>query len=140
MVVSSGFSYEEHTADVKVRATGTDFPSALLSAARACTNLLTPVDRVKPVTSHPVRISANSREKVLYAFLEELVYLLDTKHFVACQGELQENEDGTVVHGTLRGDSIANYERHGDIKAPTKHELSVTSHGGNTVVHFVLDI
>lgn len=137
-MVPSEFSYEEHTADVKVRAIGTDFPSALSAAARACTNLLTPIAFVKPQTERQLLLHASTKERALFLFLEELIYLLDTAHFVVCDANLVYR-DG-VLSGTLRGDDISRYERHGDLKAPTKHDLAVQEQDSHTELTFVIDI
>lgn len=133
-----GFAYEEHTADVMVVASGVDFCDALRQAARACTNLLTPIEYVEPEQERSLLIHADSQEKALFLFLEELVFVLDTAHFVACDASLQF-ADG-VLSGVLRGADISRYERHGDLKAPTKHALSVENSSEGSTVRFVLDI
>ena len=109
-----GFSYEEHTADVKVKVIAPSFSHALVEAARACTNLLTAVESVEPKKTVEIHITGETREKLAFKFLEEIVFLLDTSHFVACSGELLFSR-GKIISGTLHGDSISNYDHHGDI-------------------------
>lgn len=132
------FEYLDHTADVKIRASGKSFADACSHAARATTNLLTDVNLIKPNKQHSVLVKGGNKDQLLVDFLNELIYLKDTSGFVVCSAMLSQNDKGLV--GTLYGDDIANYERSGDIKAATLHELKIEEKDGVTVLEFILDI
>lgn len=138
--MTGSFSYEEHTADVAVRVLAPSFGELCVQAARACTNLLADVDKVKPVNQYDIELMAASPEKLLFAFLDHVIYLLDANHAIICDGVLTYDERAGVLRGTLRGDSITNYDHHGDIKAPTKHELRVSINAQGASAYFILDI
>jgi SHS2 domain-containing protein len=137
----NGFEHLPHTADVKLRAWGATAGEAFAECARAFTNIVTDVSAVKTKQLHSLSLHAPTKEKLLYAFLNELVYLKDTKHFVPCGGALTVlEEDQWTLEGTLSGDVLSEYETHGDVKAPTYHGLTVTAIAGRVVIECVLDI
>lgn len=136
------FRYLPHTADVKFEATGPTLQDALGEAARALTHVMTDAV-VRAVDSHPVSLSAESKEALFFDFLDHLILLLDTKGLFVSRAELDVSSTGGVwyLSGTLYGDDAANYERHGDVKAPTYHDMLVEQlSDGGWLVRATLDI
>jgi SHS2 domain-containing protein len=120
-----GFAYFEHTADVGIRAWGPTLGEAFGQAAVGLVAHMVDVSRAKAVGEAVIELEAESDERLLFAFLEEVLYVFETRLWVIT--------DATVVlspgrlRATLRGEA---YEaaRHGhvhEIKAMTWHELHV---------------
>jgi SHS2 domain-containing protein len=135
------FEYLPHTADVKIRAKGETPEEAFLDAAKALAGLLVQGE-VQSADQHTFTVTASSLQSLLLEFLDELIYLKDTKHFVVADAELRcaHHGESWVLEGTLLGDHIANYEQAGDVKAATMHKLVAKESDDGVLLEFVLDI
>ena len=135
------FSYLSHTADIKFVASGATLEEAFSEAARAVTHVMTD-ENIRKVKSYKVNVHAESLEALLFDFLDEVVLLLDTKNLFVHSAELKIEHKGRSweLSGELHGDSATGYERHGDVKAPTYNDLSVTRTEDGWALQAVLDI
>jgi SHS2 domain-containing protein len=134
------YRFLEHTADVKLEATANSFANALGEAAKGVTAVMTE-EQVRPSSKHPVDIKSESKEALLFDFIDRVVYLLDAEGFFVAEANLKvESGAQWRVNGELVGDKAANYERHGDVKAPTYHDLRVEDKGDVWVLRITLDI
>ena len=136
--MTSGHEHLSHTADVKIRAWGETLSQVFNESARAFTNCITDVNAIQPHQQRSIHLRAPTIERLFHDFLSELVYLKDTSHFIPCGATLDVGE--LALSGTLFGDTISLYETHGDIKAPTLHDLHIEKTPGRVTVEFVLDI
>lgn len=135
------FSYLSHTADIKFVASGETLEKAFSEAARAVTHVMTDED-IHKINSFKVSVQAESREALLFDFLDEVILLLDTKNLFVHSADLKivEKDGKYDLSGELHGDSATAYERHGDVKAPTYNDLSVTRTEDGWALQAVLDI
>jgi SHS2 domain-containing protein len=69
----------EHTADVGIRAFGTDLAQAFANAARGMFSLITDLESIRETLSRNVEASAADRELLLVEWLNELIYLFDVE-------------------------------------------------------------
>lgn len=77
------FEFLEHTADAKFKAYGLSFEQAFANAAYAMTSLMYDVDMVAAFKIEKIKVEGNDMEQLLYNFLEEILFLQDSKQFVA---------------------------------------------------------
>ena len=136
------FKYFDHTADAMFEAYGKNMEEAFENCALAMFNLLTDIEKVKPLKMVLIEVDANTLEKLLFDFLDELLFYLDTKHIVFCKFENVkiENKDGFKLSCKAQGDDISKYRRHGDIKAPTYNEMKITQDEKKVTIRAVVDI
>src|SRR5439155_20714095 len=110
MVAASG--YFEHAADVGVRGTGETPEEAFAGAARALFGLVAEdLARVEPRVAVPISVGPAPLEELLAAFLNELIYLFDTRRLVFSRFDvrLEPAEDGAF---RLEGEAFGEpYER-----------------------------
>ncbi len=133
------YEFFEHTADVKFRAYGKDTDERFGNAALAMTSILTDVEKVGKRITKSVSAGGVDLKALLYNFLEELLFLVDTEGFLT--GEVQSlkitrKNDRYMLSALLLGDFAKNYETHGDIKAVTYAEMEITDNH----IQVVLDI
>lgn len=135
------FEYISHTADVSFKATSSTLEGAFSESARAVTHVMTD-DAIKPVLMHSVSATADNKESLLFDFLSKVILLLDTDGLFVSRASLNITRTGKtwILSGMLYGDEAVNYERHGDVKAPTYHGISVKQEDGKWVVEATLDI
>jgi len=121
-----------HPADGKFRAFGATLEDAFANAALAEVSFMWDWQSVRAADSHSVEVRGRDREQLLYKFLEEILYLFETKNFLLAEvADLRITEDGGHfrLNAVFRGDEAGGrYEIFGDVKAVTYHEMKI-EHG-----------
>ncbi len=133
------FKYHNHTADVLIEATGKNLEEAFESCAKGMFNLLTDLTKVKAKEKITFRVYAETKEKLLFDFLEELIFRMDTDFLIFSKFEIKISKKNEL-ECTASGDLASNYETHGDIKAPTYNEMDIKESKTEVKIKFVLDI
>lgn len=118
-----------HTADGKFRAFGRTTEEAFANAALALASLMYDWSKVERAVSFPVKVRGRDLEQLLLKFLEEVIYLFDTKSFllVCAEGvKIKAEPKGVLLEASLWGDRGADrYDIYGDVKAVTYNEMKV---------------
>ena len=98
---------------------------------------------IRAVASTPVEVLGRDREQLLYKFLEEILYLFETKNFLLAEVEdLKIVEDGgdVLLNAVFWGDEAGGrYEIFGDVKAVTYHEMKIEHGCDGWAVQVVVD-
>lgn len=134
------YRYLEHTADVKFQAYGTTLEEAFSNSAYALTHLM---HKGTVREQHEFHIHAEGRdlESILYSFLEDFLFLLDSKDFLLARIKNMEIDSGrTCLEADITGDDAAQYELELGIKAVTYHDMFVRQEQGRWITQVVLDI
>ncbi len=159
------FEFLEHTADTKIKAYGKNLEEAFINVALATTTVMTDLDEIKLSNSKKIVIKSKNEKSLLYDFLEEILFLLDTEGFLV--GEVKDlsiekidnrtsgNEDKTYGSNnkddgsdnkfrlicTLNGDfADKGYEVHTTIKAITYSEMEITQNDDGVIIQIVHDL
>ncbi|HWH07558.1 MAG TPA: archease [Candidatus Thermoplasmatota archaeon] len=120
-----GFDYFEHTADVGIRAWGPTLEDAFAAAAEGLVAYMVDVSEAREVGEAAVEVEGESDERRLHRFLEEVLYLFETRRWVVTS--VRVALDGDRLTATLRGEAY-DAARHGhvhEVKAVTFHDLAV---------------
>lgn len=112
--------------------------------ARAMMDTLVNVKTVGDSYSHEITLENKDIEKLLYDFLEELIYLKDVYAvvFSSCNVRIIENKGKYTLNSLIKGEKI-NQKKHAlgmDVKAVTLHMFSVKKEGKGYKATVVLDI
>lgn len=121
-----GFDYFEHTADVGIRAWGPTLEAAFAEAAKGLVANMVEVEHARAVGEARLEVEAESLERLLFRFLEDVLYHFQTELWVLTEAEVTLHSD-TRMSALLRGEKY-DAARHGhvhEIKAMTFHDLSV---------------
>lgn len=117
------YEFIPHTADIQFKAYGETieelFSNSLLAFKKSMTD-----DLVKDAREVGVEVVGVDNEGLLYNFLEELLVLFDSEHFIVSRVKDIEINDGKLKARVL-GDSSEKYNFHIDIKAVTYGEMKV---------------
>ncbi len=129
-------------ADVAFQATGKDLTELFQSAAQAVIESLANPKTVKPAIAKEIKKKEKDVEKLLFEFLEEIVYIKDADAMVFHDIEVKVDEKKMEVHATIRGDKIQpeKQELHQDVKAVTMHYYLVEKKDEVWTTTVVLDI
>ena len=119
------FEYLDHTADAKFRAFGKDIDEVFANSALAMFNILGDTTKVKSKKKKKIKIRSRNYESLLFDFLDELLFLLDTSGFFLHDFEnIVVNKDFSL-EAVARGDDYKDYDLKSDIKAVTYSEMTI---------------
>jgi len=135
------FQEDIATADISVKATGKDLTELFQSMADAFVKICAEPESVKPEIKKEVRLEHTDIEKLMFNFLEELVFMKDAEPMVFNEIEVKVTKGNIFqLHAELIGDSIKPGKQilNMDVKAVTLHRFFVkkTKHGWETEVIF----
>jgi len=134
------YEFFDHTADTKFRAYGKNIEEQFSNAALALIAVMFDPEKIQEKITKSISIKGSDLKSLLYNFLEELLYLIDTESFIVHKvtgikiGEINKKH---ILTATLIGDKISDkYENIGSVKAVTYEEMEIKE----GYVQVVLDI
>lgn len=137
------YRFLHHTADAKFQAFGSTLEQAFSHAALATAALMWSWEDVEKRITHLVKIEARDLKQLLVNFLEEVVYLLDSKMFLlgSVKGiRIHEKKGRFFLDGLFKGDNYSEkYEIYGNVKAITYNEMEI-SENDHFSVQVVVDV
>jgi SHS2 domain-containing protein len=97
---------------------------------------------VQVVATESVSLSAESTEELLFKWLNELIFLSETEHRLYTRFDVALDATGCRLDGTIGGEPI-DCGRHvldHEVKAATRHGLSLRLEQGGWIAEVILDI
>lgn len=131
----------DHTADAMFRVTANTLEEAFSGAALALTKIMTE-DRIKPLKKEFIHVKAKTLDSLLYDFLQELVFLFDTKSFLLSHVHsivIKSLHDSYLLKAEIIGDEAEKYEIKDYIKAITYNNLFVKQNH-DVIIQVVVDL
>jgi len=137
------YEFFDHTADAKFKAYGKTLEEAFANSALATTAIMTDITKIKPVTIRNMHIEAKTKEALLYDFLEEILYYLDTEGFLL--SNVKEihilKTEKYVLDVILEGDyAEKGYDVNTAIKAVTYNDMKIEEKENEVTIQVVHDI
>jgi len=115
----------EHTADIKFKAFGSTDEEKFSNAAYAMFAAIANTERLKSVKEYEINISAKTIRSLIYDFLNELLFLHETEHFLLKKiNEIKISQDKEFyLRALVIGDKINDEEILANIKAVTYNDF-----------------
>ncbi len=135
------FETFEHTADIGLVARGGTLEELFANAAMGLVDLMVDPAGLREETRLECSVSAADREALLVAWLNELLYLLDTRRFLPRRCQILSLTE-TRLTAELLGERI-DRDRHAVrrmVKAATYHGLQVAQANGGWEARILLDL
>jgi SHS2 domain-containing protein len=137
------YKFFYHTADAKFQAFGQTIEETFTHAALAIASLMWDWNKIANNIEIPVVVEGQDLEQLLVNFLEEILYLLDTRNFLLGSIDnvtLVKERGSWKIQALFRGDKNAiEYEIYGNVKAITYNEM-VINNRAPFMVQVVADI
>ena len=133
------FFFIEHTADMGMECRGASFEELLDSAADGLYALALRRTKRDTGIERAVEIDADGPEEMLVRWLQELIYLLETDHFVAVEREFQTVSERSLA-AVLKGHLCGPEDRAVEVKSATYHDLEVRQEAGGYVARVTFDL
>jgi len=128
-------------ADVAFEARGKTLSELFRESALALFESMANTKTVKPAIKKEITLNADTIERLLFEFLEDIIVMKDTDTMVFHDLNVAVDEAKKSVHATIQGDKInqKTQELHQDVKAVTMHYFKVEKQK-EWIARVVLDI
>jgi SHS2 domain-containing protein len=141
------FEYLDHTADTAVRLRARDGPDLFREATRALLSILLDEAASAPVAeaqSVAVRLEAEDPEALLIDYLNEMIFLFDTRRFLPSGLEVETLRLGkpALLDAVAKGETYdpSRHKAKTEIKAATFHGLAIRRTGDGLEADVVFDL
>lgn len=131
------FIMQEHQADIKFLVNADSLNGVFENSAEAFSSYISSGEKISKKLKKEVKLSAENTEKLLYLFLDHLIYLLDAENFAVSQAKVKIA--GKNLNATMTGDGTKKYNLN-HIKAATYAEMQIKNKGKKWACEFVLDV
>jgi len=133
-----------HTADGKFRAFGRTLEEAFSNSALAVASLMWNWQEIERRVSYAVDVRGRDPEQLLVRFLEEVLFLFDTRSFLLGEVEgtkISEGDGDRRLEAVLWGDNRPDeHEIFGEVKAITYNEMKIEKSCDRWSVQVVVDM
>jgi SHS2 domain-containing protein len=133
----------DHTADVGLRIQADNLDDLFRTAAEGVfDSIVANRDEVRIAAREPVSLQARATDELLVTWLNELIFRCETRHRLYTQFDVHLADDGLSLQAEIGGESI-DRDRHlldHEVKAVTRHGLSVRREGEGWLAELILDI
>jgi SHS2 domain-containing protein len=134
------FKILEHTADGKFKAFGKSLEEAFSSSSLAMLSLMTK-DRIKEKIKKKINVKGKDKEQLLYNFLEEILFLLDSENFILSKvKKIKINQEKVGLTCEITGDKVKDYEVFGNVKAITYNSMFIKKQKNKFIIQVVVDM
>jgi SHS2 domain-containing protein len=135
------YRFLEHTADVQFEASGTSLEEAFSAAMDALKETVAGDISILKQERREIIISAEDLGSLLYKFLEEYLFLLDSQGFLVSGVEsISIDKEKISLKAVVAGDKAENYSFTNDVKAVTYNSMFVKEEDREWKVQVVLDV
>jgi len=131
------FEFLEHTADIKFRAFGRTLNELFENCALALSDYLAQGEKIEIKKGKTIQVFGQDQESLLYNFLDELIFLLDSENFILSKLKVQLR--GNNLKAEIYGDNSKDYNL-SYIKAPTYAEMYIRKNSKGWEAQAVLDV
>lgn len=137
----NGYKQIEHTADIGIEVEGNSLKELFINSAKGLVSLM--VDARAPMNrvAQGISITAGSKEELLVKWLEELLYIFETKRMVPTGFTIvmiSENDLSAVIN--IDEFDKDRFPPKYQIKAVTYHNLTIKEKDGRFSATIIFDI
>jgi SHS2 domain-containing protein len=137
------YRFFRHTADAKFQAFGETLEEAFSNAALATASLMWDWEKIEKKIEHRIEVSGKDLKQLLNSFLEEIIYLMNSKMFLLGSPDnlrIEKRKSHYGLKTILKGDKYSDkYKIHGDVKAITYNEMEIEKNS-HFMVQVVVDV
>ena len=131
----------EHTADIGLRCNAPTLARLFECAARSMFTLIASLEDVKCAQPVPISLEAPNLEELFVNWLEELLYIWESKRILLSRFTVKEIQDH-CLEAEVAGETYdpGRHELHSEIKAATYHGLRIEQKQDLWEVRVIFDL
>lgn len=133
----------DHTADVGFKMEASSLNELFEGAAILTFEVMADLKKVSPKLTKKISLENKSIDKLLFDFIEELIYLKDAEYMLYSKFNIKiDCKDTITLNAEIRGEKInpKKHELKVDVKAITLHHFYVKKIKNNWKAEIILDI
>lgn len=135
------YHFLEHTADVKFRVESDSLEEAFKDSAQALKETICGNINILELEKKEINLEGTDLPNLLYKFLEEFIFLLDSENFLVSKiEELIINLENFTLKAKITGDKADHYSFTNDVKAVTYNEMIVKQENSKWIIETLLDV
>jgi len=136
------YKFIDHTADVMFEAYGENLNKVFENAALATFEVQCNLKKVERKVKKKIKLKNEDMEKLLFDFLEELIYLKDAKYLLFNKFKVKIDKEKGTLTAEIKGEKIdpKKHELKTDVKAVTLHKFELKKIKEGYKVRVILDI
>jgi len=139
--LTKSFEIIDHTADIGISVYGRTLKELFSNAATALFSLISNLEQVKATDTRTITVNAPDRESLLIRWLNELIYLWDTEHFIYSRFEIVRLTS-KYLEANCFGETLdpSRHTVYRDVKAATYHMLQINRDNQGYQTRVIFDI
>jgi SHS2 domain-containing protein len=139
--MKKAFEIIDHTADIGIIVYGADVEELFSNAALALFSLITELENIEEKLHYNLEVSSEDGDSLLVEWLNELIYLFDTKHILFRRFDIESLTDNQLK-ATCYGENFdpMKHKIKIGVKAATYHMLKLEKNGDGYKAQVILDI
>lgn len=135
------FKVIEHGADVGVEVHGKDLAELFEGAGLAIMSLVIDPSELKPEERVEVELEANDPEELMFRWLNELIFTIDSRELLPCSFDVKEiNERYIRASVEVEKMNPGRHHPQEELKAATYHRMKVEPGGEGWMARVILDV
>lgn len=131
------FEFLPHTADFKFKVSGSTLNEIFENVVFAISAYISPDKKISPKKGKVIEVHARDYESLLYKFIDEILFLMDSEGFVPTKASVTLR--GYNLKAEIYGDQAKNYSIN-SIKAATYAEMYIKKTKKGFEAQAVLDV
>jgi len=136
-----GYGTFDHTADIGIRAWGSEFSQVFEEAAKALFSVIVDLKTVSPRQKVKIELVKDSGEELFLSWLKELLFIFETRRLLLCEFKILDLKP-TALRAEVSGEVLDN-AKHSlgrEVKAITLHQFKLVHDQGRYLAEVILDI
>ena len=134
------YTFYDHTADAEFKARGKTLEESFGNSAKALVSCMFDLKDLSSDNERSIEITGTDQKSLLYNFLEEILFLIDTESFITI--DIKEMTiSGNSLTAVLLGSPLEpDLDTHGEVKAITYNSMEIGKEKDIYFVRVVVDM
>jgi len=134
------YRFIDHTADIAFEVFGSSLAELIENATLAFYDAFTFLDQLENGRKEELEVQSDSPDYLLFKWLNELLFLFDTKFFAAKEVHVEVDEEKLIAKGVMKGGTIRPEIVKTEPKAITFHKFKVEKREDGWYAFVIVDI
>lgn len=134
------YRFIDHTADIAFEVFGSSLAELIENATLAFYDAFTFLEQLENGREEELEVQSDSPDYLLFKWLNELLFLFDTKFFAAKEVHVEVDEEKLIAKGVMKGGTISPEIVKTEPKAITFHKFKVEKREDGWYAFVIVDI
>ncbi len=133
------YEFIDHTADAEFIAYGNTLEEAFINSVKAMFSIITDTEQIRTKIKKRIKLKQKNQIRLIYEFLEELLFLLDTEGLIP-SNDINLKINNNTLNAEIGFDNYKKYKVNGNIKSVTFNNLEIKKNNNKFQIRVVIDL